>query len=556
MTLHAYISFDQRDSLSPSARLIVFNHVMKCAGMSLLANLAGHFGQGHYPDKVDHYTDWQALVSSGFTARDEDTLSLGGHAAFGAESLFKQPRQVLNVTMLREPFSLCRSLYRYSQLHFAKPQSFRQFVMESYPANLMVKTLADGDPGLARERLAHSFFHFGLVERFGDGLAMLRHHLGLPHAPCLSVNASLPRLVPVEFDDSLEQAFRTRNSLDSELYEFARSLFEERFSALSRAHQEAAARERTPQAIAPAASEDEAGPILNLLRQGETDQALHAMDRLPAERFPYREKARHLARVGRVDEAIGCLDEGMLHHPWLEQHKAEICERAGRTDQAADCVRDILDAVLPLCAPVPEDAFANRLAYDMLINLARLEYAKGGACEELYRRAHRIMPMRMEPKFGGVRLDAALPLEAFMRDGGRALVLRFGPMPVVNAFCKAVGEERSMDLLIQPSEADNAPRNIFDRVFCLPADRFVFEDHALSLEPVLWNCGYDSVVVICNDQDLLTYDQVFRLCSQLNSRSFYAYPMANRLVRPREMRLYDIESIVERYHQGNEVPAR
>ncbi|HKI82481.1 MAG TPA: hypothetical protein VKA04_12605, partial [Pseudodesulfovibrio sp.] len=552
MTTHACISFEQRDSVSPSARLVVFNHVMKCAGMSLLANLARHFGQGHYPDKVDHYTDWHALVGSGFTARNEDTLSLGGHAAFGAENLFKQPRQVLNVTMLREPFPLCRSLYRYSQLHFAKPQSFRQFVIESYPANLMVKTLADGDPELAMERVAHSFFHFGLVERFDDGLAMLRYHLGLPHAPCLSVNASLPKLVPVEYDDSLEQDFRTRNALDLELYEFARPLFEERFSALDWGHQEAASRERKPKAVAPAASEDEASPILDLLRRGETAQALRAMDRLPAERIPYREKARHLASMGRVDEALACLDEGVRHHPWLEQHKAEICERAGRTDQAAGCVRGILDVVLPLCAPIPEDAFANRLAYDMLINLARLECAKGGAGEELYRRAHRIMPMRMEPKFGGVRLAAVLPLEAFGRGEGRALVLRFGPMPVLNAFCEAAGKGRPMDLLIQSSEADKSPKNFFERVFLLPADRFVFESHAPSLDPVLQNYGYDSVVVICNDQDLLTYDQVFRLCSRLKSRSFYAYPMTNRLVRPQEMRLYDIEAIVERYHPENE----
>ena len=550
---HEYISFDQRHDAAPSARLIVFNHIMKCAGMSLLANLAEHFGKGHYPDKVDHFTDWQGLVRSGFTARNDATLSLGGHAAFGAESLFERPRQVLNVTMLREPFSLCRSLYRYSQLHFARPQSFRQFVMESYPANLMVKTLADGDPDLARERLAHSFFHFGLVDRFADGLAMFRHCLGLDQAPCLSVNASLPRLVPVEQDAALEQDFLARNALDAGLYEYARGLFEERHARFIQAHPEAVPPESASGDVTPAASEDVAGPILHLLRQGDLDQALKRMDSLPPERIPYRAKARYLAGMGRVDEALDCLDAGARHHPWLVQHKAEICEGAGRLSQAEECVRAILGAVLPLCVESPQDAYSNKLAYDMSVNLARLAGAQGGDGGEHYHRAHRIMPGRMDPKFGGTHLHAALPMEEFLRGDGRTLVMRFGPMPVLGAFCEAAGQGRPMDLLVQPSVADRAPRQTFDRVLTLPAERFVFSDHGPELEPALRDNGYDAVVLICNDQDLLTYDQVFRLCARLEVPAFYAYPMANRLVRPGEMRLYDIEPIVQRYRPEHEV---
>ena len=548
MKRHIYIPYTQHSTAGDSNRLVVFNHIMKCAGMTMLANLAGHFGSGHYPVKVDHYTDWQKLACNGFTERNEPTLSLGGHAALGIEALFPQPKQVFYVTILRKPFSLCRSLYRYSQLNFARPMTFREFVMTAYPTNLMVKTLADGDLELAKERLADHYYHFGLVERFDHSLEMLCRHLDVERTFIHSINASSRSLVPIEDDSRLEDAFMERNALDVKLYIFAVHLFEERYNRFRKFEAVSVSDQELTRNVAQAVPEEVAAPILELLRSGRIAEGVQALLALPPQRIPYREAARYLVGLGYVDDALACLYKGMTFHPWLRQHELEICETAGRLERAAECARSILNIVEPLQSDTIEDAHCNRIAYHMLMTLARLALRQGKSFRGYYAHANRIMPSRMQPRYDGMQLGVPQPIGMCLDNGGRVLVMRFGPMTVLSAFAEASRDSAAdLDLLLQPSINDGVPKGAFETIFRLPEERFIFDDHLRFLPSALLTGRYESIVVILNDQDLLTYDHVFRLCGQLDCGAVYVFPMWNRLVNNSEMRIYNIDSIVARY---------
>lgn len=551
MSRHCIVSYDQRENASKSRRLIVFNHVMKCGGMSLLAVLGEHFGDGHYPAKVDHYTDWLALARGSFKDKDAPALSLGGHAAWGVEALFEKPKRVFYVTMLREPFALCRSLFRYSRTHYAPPMSFGKFARQAYPSNLMVKTLADGDLELAKERLAGHYFHFSLLEFFDQGLAMLRHYLGLPQRDYQGRNASSSELVPVELDGDAEQSFYRRNALDVELYDFAKNLFAERLASFRRsAGGEVVQGKARGGVVELAAAGNQAEPILRLLRAGRIAEAVQAMERLPAEKIPHRELARYYVQLGDADKGLRRLRSGMEKQPWLLWHEMEICEQTGQIGRAFELASSMLEKVRPLCTEYPEDAYINRFAYDALVTMSRLAYLKGdrAAAGSAQSEAHDLLPSRMRPRYDGVPLREHAYLQELAAEEKRVLVMRFGPLPVLQAFTDAVRRGAwEMDILVQPSVARAMPAEAYASVYLLPNERFSYRDDADSLPGAVTDKPYAAVIIICNDQDLLTYDDVFSLCARMSCEKTYVYPMSSSLADGGDMKLFDVSALVRRH---------
>lgn len=550
MTKHEYISYERRNAASGEDQLIVFNHIMKCAGMSVLANLAGHFGDGHYAKKVDHFSDWTALAKGGFKDREDRVLSLGGHAAWGVETVFDRPRKVLYLTMLREPFALSKSLYRYSQMHFTKPRSFRSFVHEAYPANLMVKTLADGSLELAKQRLADFYFHFGLVERFDESLTMFRHDLGLPAVSCRSVNASSAKLVPVESDQALEQEFYVRNAMDLELYNFAEELFDKRSVSNGIRTDSMYQKVEKSSEIELAYSESKASPILELLRSGQIREALELMKALAADRIPYREIARHEMQLGNTDESISWIRKGMQEHPWMLLHEAELCEQAGKLECAETAAKKVLEATEPLLTKSPDDSHINRIAYDMLVTMARLRSLQGFPVEDFYAQAYELLPLRMAPRFAGTPLDNPVSVKETVKRKKRILVMRFGPLPVLSAFVSAMEESHAeVDILVQPTIAASLPEGVFANEHVLPNDRFVCSRDVDAVLSSLRKRRYEMIVVICNDQDLSTYDQVFQLCSCLDAEMVQVFPMLNQALDVETMVSFKVNDIVAQYRK-------
>jgi hypothetical protein len=425
--------------------------------------------------------------------------------------------------------------------------SMQDYVHQGYPSNLMVKTLADGDLELAKDRLEGLYFNFSLLECFDQGLGLLRHNLGLPQADYQGRNASSADLVPVEYDEQVKDSFYSLNAMDVALYEHARRLFARRladFEAEAGAFSHGRARGGV---VELATSRSLAEPILKMLGEGSLTEAVQAMEELPEDKIPRRELAKYHARLGDPDRGLEWLRDGMSRQPWLLWHEMQICERVGRLELAFELASSMLEQVRPMCTTDPEDAYVNRFAYDALVTMSRLAYLLGdrARAKSAQSEANDVLPSRMWPRYDGKPLREHVPLLELPGQNQRVLVMRFGPLPVLETFTGAVRDRAwHMDILIQPSVAGDIPARDFETVHLLPSERFSFHNDAGRLPQEVVAGDYSAVVVICNDQDLLTYEDVFRLCARISTAKTWIYPMSSSLVSPPQMKIFDVEEVL------------
>jgi hypothetical protein len=163
-----------------------------------------------------------------------DVRAIVGHVSFGIHALVE--RSTTYMTLLRDPVERVLSLY----YHDPRDQGLCEFLQDrSYPEadNDQVRRVAGADPPYGRctpalleqaiENLEHRFSLVGLTERFDETFLLLARMIGwddiwyVPHV----VNTSRPRRD--EVDPALLDAISERNSLDVELYAYAKKRFDE-----------------------------------------------------------------------------------------------------------------------------------------------------------------------------------------------------------------------------------------------------------------------------------------------------------------------------------------
>lgn len=173
-----------------------------------------------------------------------------GHVGYGVHEFFPQPARY--VTLVRDPVTRIASHYgwvlrmrdhylhdevvrrRMSLLDYASSEI--SFELE----NGQTRLLAGPDDALveptrealdsAKRHLSEHFVLGGLTERFDETLLLLRQLLGWRSVLFDRVNVA-PASARNPVTPEAAEAIRERNRLDIELYDFCRTLFEERIAA-------------------------------------------------------------------------------------------------------------------------------------------------------------------------------------------------------------------------------------------------------------------------------------------------------------------------------------
>jgi Galactose-3-O-sulfotransferase len=149
------------------------------------------------------------------------------------------------VTILREPVSRVLSLYRYiatNPQHYLHEQvadrSLIDFVSSQVDTEEVengqtrqIAGVTQGSPNgasllRAKQNLAEAFAAVGLVERFDESLILFKRRLGWKMPFYVRKNVTR-RSLEEEATNEAREIISSRNTLDVELYEFGRELFQE-----------------------------------------------------------------------------------------------------------------------------------------------------------------------------------------------------------------------------------------------------------------------------------------------------------------------------------------
>lgn len=540
--IHTIVSYGDASSPGGNDRLLVFHHIMKCAGMTVLGFLADLLGDGHYKEKVDYFDAWARLRDSDFPDKTDQDLSIGGHAVWGIHALFRKPRKVHYLTTLRHPLRLCLSSYRYGQMNFNPPASLESFISRVYPSNLMAEKLGSGDIHLAKARIENTFFHVGLVERFDDSLALLLHNLGIKQGKYTWKNISKPRELPL--DEGLLQLFLEKNSLDMELYEFACALFEERFRDAGLA----SGPECAGDDVAGNKSNDSycitSETILSALGRGDYATALQGLEALPEESRPYHNMAHYYLELDRVEDAEQCLLQGMRHSPRLVTNLYALYERRGDLPKAVELVEQSLAMIDDMAVFDPTDASINVFKGRMLLDLARFSLGLGDRDKALacYRQSFEACPALWDTWWGQERLNSPASVHTLNERKGPALVIRFGPAMVLDTLVQAL--QGPCDILIQSDMVKKVleyPQ--VEDVFTLPQGRFDYAKMRAELGKALFAKKYETVIIVINTENLSNYLDAFELIRELDPQNILVFPMKNVCIKNTDMFYHDVTQL-------------
>jgi hypothetical protein len=218
---------------------VIFIHIPKAAGQTInsivvrqyprckILHVEGGVGRARIPP---------------FDGRCEAKLVIG-HVHFGLHG--DLPGSSSYMTMLREPVSRVLSLYHYivsTPQHILHSRladiSLLDFAMGSAAAEEIengqtrqIAGVTDGSPdsrslAAAKQNLLESFVAVGIMERFDESLILFKRRLRWRMPYYVIKNAS-ERVMAEEFHPDAIRVIRSRNHLDTELYQFASNLFEE-----------------------------------------------------------------------------------------------------------------------------------------------------------------------------------------------------------------------------------------------------------------------------------------------------------------------------------------
>ena len=177
---------------------------------------------------------------------------LQGHFPFGLHEHLSVPADYL--TILRDPVNRIISMYYWihgNQQHvlnkLVRSMSLRDFadsgfeITVNHQTSLISGLTASSDTHaltVARKHLQREITAFGLNERFDESLLLFKKRLGWKHVFYSRRNVTKIRPRSDEVPTSVLDVIKKHNSLDLELYEFARQTFDETIRALGPSFQD------------------------------------------------------------------------------------------------------------------------------------------------------------------------------------------------------------------------------------------------------------------------------------------------------------------------------
>ena len=251
---------------------VYFLHIPKTAGTTLTTLLDSHFDL----DSITKAQVWQKLLQNGPHDFSKYRL-IRGHFGYGLHRVL--PKKPIYITMLREPIERTISFYHHmctdpltnnwvkdflsksdklsdliydtdKKLVFANEQTrhialdldvlsitkhldkdkLNNFFYESISEFISPDITDDKLLSMAKQHLLE-FTFFGLTERFDDSLFLLCYTFGWRPIHNVQKEMVLPgRPLREEFSKDVIDKIVECTKLDAELYAYARSLFEDRFS--------------------------------------------------------------------------------------------------------------------------------------------------------------------------------------------------------------------------------------------------------------------------------------------------------------------------------------
>jgi len=161
-------------------------------------------------------------------------------------------RQHTILTMLRDPFRTFLSAYAFVKsrkeedpgflpdLDLGGVESYLEVVHENAILHFLLepqlarrRSLGRDDLERVEARISDYPIHVGIYERYAESIDYFSRVLGQPFGPEDLPSFNVGRRPPTA-DPRLEAAFRERNALDLELYDFSRRLFDERSRSMRR----------------------------------------------------------------------------------------------------------------------------------------------------------------------------------------------------------------------------------------------------------------------------------------------------------------------------------
>ena len=232
-------------------RGLIFIHIPKTAGSTLRPIM-----DRNYPRPLIHKLDFLPRDLDAFLRLPQQTRSrirvLQGHFPFGLHEHLSVPADYL--TILRDPVNRIISMYYWihgNEEHvlntLVRSMSLKDFadsgfeITSNHQTGLISGLPANGDSralAVAQKNLQSEITAFGLNERFDESLLLFKKQLGWKHVFYSRRNVTKSRPRRSEVPASVLKVIQKHNSLDLELYEFARQTFDETIRALGPSFQD------------------------------------------------------------------------------------------------------------------------------------------------------------------------------------------------------------------------------------------------------------------------------------------------------------------------------
>jgi len=230
--------------------ILIFLHIPKTAGSTLHGIIERQYPSGvlYTPDGVDHVGEARRLRELAESEFSRIRVVKGHMGFFGWHECLQAPTSY--VTLLRDPVERIISHYYYvlrspSHPTYERVTSERLSLAEYVETRLTFETsnlqtrilsgttsrreaLDRGHLGRARTNLARHFALAGLTERFDETVMLLRREFGWSMPFYRRRRVTRRRPTREQVGRETVECIAAHNALDSELYEYATELFEER----------------------------------------------------------------------------------------------------------------------------------------------------------------------------------------------------------------------------------------------------------------------------------------------------------------------------------------
>lgn len=214
-------------------KIYAFVHIEKAAGITFTSILEENFTFKHC--RVESLKKRFPVV---FDAEDMMVVqrinpfveAISGHPVRPFSDLGSIIREINYITLLREPVARYLSHYQYWVERMNNPLSFDDFLKDESVQNFQTKKIAGSDDIEIAKKYLDSFFLVGIVEDFDSFLTVLQkkmapRNFGINYEKKNIGSSKIVNKILFNLDKYKDQIM-DNNSLDMELYRYAKNLLE------------------------------------------------------------------------------------------------------------------------------------------------------------------------------------------------------------------------------------------------------------------------------------------------------------------------------------------